>query len=64
MPAEHVNAPSGIPWIEFGGDQQRLARWLGEHALPIRCVEEPPGPRTVAVATAQRLVRITTTGIT
>jgi hypothetical protein len=63
MPAEHDNAPSGIPWIEFGGDQQVLARWLGDHALPIRAVDEPPGPRTVAVATAQRLVRITITGI-
>jgi hypothetical protein len=63
MPAEHTNAPSGIPWIEFGGDQQRLADWLGEHALPIRCVDEPPGPRTVAVATADRLVRITTTSV-
>jgi hypothetical protein len=63
MPAEHTNTPSGIPWIEFGGDRRHLAQWLGDHALPIRCVDEPPGPRTVAVATAQRLVRITTTGI-
>lgn len=63
MPADHAVAPAGISWIEIGGDHDRLAAWLGDHALPIRAVDEPPGPRTVAVATADRLVRITTAGI-
>ena len=63
MPADHDVEPRGIPWIELGGDDGRLASWLGDHALPIRRVDERPGPRTVAIATADRLVRITTTGI-
>jgi hypothetical protein len=60
---DHAATPAGIPWIEFGGDRGRLAAWLGDHVLPIRCVDEAPGPRTVAIATSERLVRITTAGI-
>jgi len=63
MAADHTTTPAGIPWIELGGDDGRLSTWLGDHALPIRCVDEGPGPRTVAIATSERLVRITTAGI-
>jgi len=61
--ADHAATPAGIPWVELGGDDARLAAWLGDHALPIRSVDEAPGPRTVAVATSEGLVRITTAGI-
>lgn len=54
---------SSIAWIEYGGDANRLSSWLGDHALPIRCVDEPPGPRRVAIATDEGHVVITTTGI-
>lgn len=63
MPADHAVTPEGIPWVELGGDRRRLAEWLGDHALPIRSVDEPPGPRTVAITTSERVVRITTAGI-
>lgn len=63
MTAEHATTPAGINWVEFGGDSGRLATWLGDHALPIRWVDEPPGPRTIAVTTSERVVRITTGGI-
>jgi hypothetical protein len=51
---EHRSAAVGIDWVELGGDQDRLAAWLGqhEHELPLRHVEGPPGPHRVAVATA------------
>jgi len=63
MAADHAATPTGIPWVEFGGDNARLAAWLGDHALPIRGVDEAPGPRTIAITTSERLVRITTAGI-
>jgi hypothetical protein len=53
----------GIRWVEYGGDAQRLADWLGDHALPIRCVDEQPGPRRVAIAAPAGMVHLTTTGI-
>lgn len=61
--ADHASTPAGIPWIEFGGDGARLAEWLGDHALPVRRVDEAPGPRTIAITTSDRVVRITTAGI-
>lgn len=61
--ADHTVEPAGISWVEYGGDRHQLAALLGDHALPIRAVEEPPGPRTVAIATSERLVRITMAGI-
>ena len=63
MAADHDVEPAGISWIELGGDHDRLADWLGEHTLPIRYVEEYAGPRTVAIATSDRIVRITIAGI-
>lgn len=63
MVVEHDTETDGISWIEYGGDRARLADWLGDHALPIRAIEEPPGPRTVAIATRDRVVQITMAGI-
>lgn len=64
MPADHAVAPAGISWVEFGGDHERLEDWLGDGTPSIRCVDERSGPQTVAIATPDRLVRITTAGIT
>lgn len=49
---EHRCAPRGIDWVELGGDQDRLASWLGQHELPLRRVEGAPGPHRMAVALA------------
>jgi hypothetical protein len=49
-PVEHRRAPIGIAWVEIGGDEDRLASWLGDHGLPLRHVEGPPGPHRLAVA--------------
>jgi hypothetical protein len=63
MQAEHAVDTQDICWIEYGGDPDRLGDWLGDHTLPVRCVGEQPGPRTVAIRTNKRIVRITTAGI-
>jgi hypothetical protein len=63
MPADHAVTPGGIRWIELGGEAQQLASWLGDDELPIHSVDGPAGPRTVALATGARLVRITADGI-
>jgi len=49
---EHHCATVGIDWVELGGDEDRLASWLGPHDLPLRHVDGPPGPLRVAVAVA------------
>ncbi len=49
---EHRCAPIGIDWVEIGGDEDRLASWLGGHELPLRHVQGPPGPHRLAVARA------------
>lgn len=49
---EHHAAAIGIDWVELGGDQDRLASWLGEHELPLQLVEGAAGPHRLAVATA------------
>jgi hypothetical protein len=46
---EHRRAPAGIDWVELGGDEERLASWLGPHELPIRYVDGEPGPHRVAI---------------
>lgn len=61
--ADHRATPNGISWVEYGGDPDRLAEWLGDHSLPIRCVDAPAGPRRLAIATDERLVLVTTAGI-
>ena len=63
MQVEHAVQPEDICWVEYGGDPDRLGDWLGDHTLPVRCVDEQPGPRTVAIRTPERMVRITTAGI-
>ena len=50
--AEHRRSAVGVAWVELGGDPDRLASWLGEHDLPLRHAEGPPGPHRVAVALA------------
>jgi hypothetical protein len=47
---EHRAAPAGIEWVELGGDEARLASWLGPHELPLRHVIGRPGPVRVAIA--------------
>jgi hypothetical protein len=49
---EHRCAVVGMDWVELGGDQDRLASWLGPHDLPLRHVEGAPGPHRMAVATS------------
>lgn len=49
---EHRCAAVGIEWVELGGDKDRMASWLGPHALPLRHVEGPPGLHRIAVALA------------
>lgn len=63
MRADHAIDPQDICWVEYGGDGDRLGDWLGDHTLPVRCVDEQPGPRTVAIRTNKRIVRVTTAGI-
>jgi hypothetical protein len=49
--AGHGIRPRGIAWIEIGGDEARLADWLGGAELPVRVVGGPSVVRSVAVAT-------------
>jgi hypothetical protein len=63
MHADHAIDPQDICWVEYGGDSERLGDWLGDHSLPVRCVDEQSGPRTVAIRTNKRIVRVTTAGI-
>jgi hypothetical protein len=52
---EHRRAPAGIEWVELGGDEERLASWLGPHEdeLPLRHVDGRPGPHRVAITMAE-----------
>ncbi len=50
---EHRGSPTGIAWVEFGGDEGQLESWLGPHELPLRHVDGRPGPLRVAVARAR-----------
>src|SRR5262245_57733018 len=52
MSVAHRGDPSGIESVDFGGDEQRLASWLGSYELPLRLVEDRPGPVRVAIAVA------------
>ena len=51
--AAHRARPSGIAWVEVGGDGAMLAQWLGEdgRSLPVRVAEGPAGVRAVGIAT-------------
>jgi hypothetical protein len=50
-PAPHRNAPSGIQWVEIGGDPAQLARWLGDALPGLRVVPGAPGVRALAIRT-------------
>ncbi len=52
MPVTHGVGPTGISWVEVGGDGDRLAAWLGRADLPIRVVGGPPAVRRFAITTA------------
>lgn len=56
--AEHHNPPSGIRWVEIGGNAQLLRSWLGETSLPIKSVPGPPGIRRFGVGMGDREVVI------
>jgi hypothetical protein len=51
LDSRHAQAAStdGIAWVEYGGDAGRLSRWIGEHDLPLRIVEGPPGPHAIGL---------------
>lgn len=53
QPAPHRVQPRGIAWVELGGDEERLRRWLGPESqgLELRCIGGESGPRRAAVAT-------------
>ena len=50
-PVSHRIDVVGIPWVEVGGDEERLRKWLGgEDAVPIRVIEgTDPGVHAVAI---------------
>ncbi len=52
MVAAHEVNPSGISWVEIGGDAARLASWLGPHALDIRPVSGGIGVQRLGVGTS------------
>lgn len=51
LDAQHAQAASteGIAWVEYGGDCGRLTQWIGEHDLPLRVVDGPPGPHAIGL---------------
>lgn len=61
--ADHTVVPDGIAWVEYGGDAERLADWLGDHTLPIRCTDGRPGPKRLAITTADGPVLLGATGL-
>lgn len=63
MPAGHRVEPVGITALELGGDPARLRQWIGDHDLPIRFVDGPPGPRAATVATRRGSFELTRTGL-
>lgn len=56
--AGHGVRPSGIAWVEVGGDASRLRDWLGDEELPIRVVDAVAGIRAAAIATAEGEIEI------
>jgi hypothetical protein len=52
-PADHRVPVTGIARAEVGGDEERLAEWLGGREAPIRVLPgAEPGVRAVAIAVA------------
>ena len=54
--APDLIAPAGIAWIEFGGTEQEMTKWLGIPAadFPFRFNGGAPGIHAVAVKTDSR----------
>ena len=50
--AGHACAPRGYAFVEVGGPAEFLDGWLGDHGLPVRHVDGPPGIRGVGIDTA------------
>jgi hypothetical protein len=49
--ANHPSRPGGVEWIEVGGDESRLRRWIGMDQLPgMRFVGGEPGVRSIGVS--------------
>ena len=46
---DHASAATRIAWVEVGGDEARLAEWLGGAQLPVRVAAGEPGLRAVAL---------------
>ncbi|MGH3440797.1 MAG: VOC family protein, partial [Nitriliruptorales bacterium] len=59
MEVSHTADPTGIAWIELGGDPDELIDRLGPHDLPIHLVGGAPGIHRLAVATAEGEVVLT-----
>jgi hypothetical protein len=49
---EHRCRPTGIEWVELGGQKDLLDTWLEPHDLPLRHVDGAPGPHRIAIALA------------
>ena len=52
--AHHWIQPSGISWVEIGGEAGAIREWIGAGAgdLPLRFVGGEPGVRAVAIKTS------------
>jgi hypothetical protein len=57
-------APAGVAWIEFGGTEREMTKWLGIPAadFPFRFNGGAPGIHSVAVKTDSREIVITRIG--
>jgi hypothetical protein len=51
-PVNHDVHPTGIVWVELGGDAGRAAATVGDAALDLRFVAGPPGVRRVGIGLA------------
>lgn len=49
--AAHTIVPTGIAWVQLGGDEQTLRDWIGPTDLDLRLVGGEPGVRRFAIAT-------------
>lgn len=54
--AGHAVEPTGISWVEAGGEPGGFADWLGPHMLDLRVGDGAPGVHRVAVGTTEGAV--------
>jgi hypothetical protein len=52
MPAVHPSGAHAITRVDVAGDEAAFRAWAGERPIPVRFVEGPPGPVSVAIATS------------